>query len=137
MNWETEDRAERLVDVVAAVILAAAVGYSLWAVAPTVAVLGAAAAFPVAYFGLRRVLPEERAYVLPPFPEAAFEPLAEPGDDAHDVLILEDELGEVGPDARVVRLFGPSQSHLPSMPAPPDASEALIKALAELRRSFH
>lgn len=134
MKWETEDRVEWAVDVAAAGMFAVAVGYSLWALAPAVgAAFGAAAAFLAAHFGLRRVLPEGRAYALPPFAP----PTCEAWDDTPEELILEDELGEVGPDARVVRLFGPSQNPLPSPPAPPDASEALIEALAELRRSLH
>ncbi|MEO7541900.1 MAG: hypothetical protein ABIS66_08115 [Sphingomicrobium sp.] len=133
MKWETEDRVEWAVDVAAAAIFAVAVGYSLWAFAPASGVLGAAAAFLAAHFGLRRVLPGERAYALSPFPEPAFESWADPPEE----LILEDELDEVGPNSRVVRLFGASQNHLPSRAAPPDASEALIEALAELRRSLH
>ena len=66
-------------------------------------------------------------------------------------LILDDVLDAVGPDARVVRLFDPS-----AMPSPaelkarvdrylgqgaswaksPDASQALVDALTELRRSL-
>ena len=71
---------------------------------------------------------------------------------AHDEpLVLDDILAEIGPEARVVRLFDrktmptPGQlksridSHLgqgPSAAAASDASQALSEALAELRRSL-
>ena len=68
-----------------------------------------------------------------------------------DELILEDILAELGPDSRVVRLFDrramptPGQlnarieQHLrtaESPNAPEDASDALLQALTELRRSL-
>ena len=68
-----------------------------------------------------------------------------------DPLVLDDILAEIGPEARVVRLFDrkamptPGQlksridSHLgqgSSTAAPSDASQALSEALAELRRSL-
>jgi len=65
------------------------------------------------------------------------------------LLLLDDVLAEIGPDARVVRLFDrkamptPGQlhsridHHLGQRPsAQPDASQALSDALAELRRSL-
>jgi hypothetical protein len=73
----------------------------------------------------------------------------DPADD--DPLVLDDILAEIGPDARVVRLFDrkamptPGQlktridNHLgqESSPATPsDASQALSDALAELKRSL-
>jgi hypothetical protein len=66
-------------------------------------------------------------------------------------LVLDDILTEIGPDARVVRLFDrkamptPGQlksriddhiDRVSSPSAPPDASQALSEALAELRRSL-
>jgi hypothetical protein len=73
------------------------------------------------------------------------------GREAPDELVLEDILAELGPESRVVRLFDPSAMPTPaqlnarierhlgeeSAPiAPPDASQALYDALAELRRSL-
>ncbi|MEO6581427.1 MAG: hypothetical protein ABIN68_01300 [Sphingomicrobium sp.] len=135
MQWKTEDRAEWAVDIAAAVIFAVAVAYCLRAMGSAVeaTTVAAALAFLVAHFGLRRVLPREPAYALPAFSAPTFEAWAELPDE----LLLKDELGGVGPDARVVRLFGSSQNHLPSRLPPPDASEALIEALAALRRTFH
>jgi hypothetical protein len=71
--------------------------------------------------------------------------------DAPDELVLEDILAELGPESRVVRLFDPAAMPTPGQlnarierhlseengsAAPPDASQALYDALAELRRSL-
>jgi hypothetical protein len=71
--------------------------------------------------------------------------------DTPDELVLEDILAELGPDSRVVRLFDPAAMPTPGQlnarierhlgeesasTAPPDASQALYDALAELRRSL-
>jgi hypothetical protein len=141
MNWGTEDRAEWAVDVAAAAFFAVAVGFALWAVASGAgtATVAAAAAFLAALFWLRQIKPGMRTHALPDFPVETIEPMPETRSEAVDELILEDELSEVSPHARVVRLFGPSQSHLHtshSRSAPPDASQALSEALAELRRSL-
>ena len=67
-----------------------------------------------------------------------------------DPLMLDDILSQIGPDARVVRLFDrkamptPAElkaridSHLGQVPPAPlsDASQALSEALAQLRRSL-
>lgn len=140
MQPGTADRAERAVDAAAAAIFAAAAGFALSAMgsgAGTAAV-AAAAAFLIARFGLGRVPPSERTFAVPAFALEAIAPTEARGDAAEE-LILEDELAEVGPHARVVQLFGASQSQPPSNhsnPAPPDASQALSEALAELRRSM-
>jgi hypothetical protein len=139
MNWGSEDRAEWVVDVAAAAIFAGAVGFAIQAVASgAAAATAAAAAFLVTQSGLRRIAPEMQAYALPAFPVETIAPADALG-EAVEELILEDELTEVSPHARVVRLFGPSQSHLLSnhiTSAPPDASQALSEALAELRRAL-
>jgi hypothetical protein len=141
MIWGPEDRAGWSVDIAAAAIFAAAVGFAAWAVGSGVGMAPAAAAsLVVTYSGLRRIVPEEQTFAVPNFQLATIEPTPQAWSDAADELILEDELGEVSPHARVVRLFGSSQSHLPSnhmRSAPSDASQALIEALAELRRSLH
>jgi len=70
----------------------------------------------------------------------------------HDELVLDDILAELGPNSRVVRLFDPAAMPTPGQlndriarhiregaspsSAPPDASQALYDALAELRRSL-
>jgi hypothetical protein len=71
--------------------------------------------------------------------------------DAPEELVLEDILAELGPESRVVRLFDPAAMPTPAQvkarierhlgeesapTAPPDASQALYDALAELRRSL-
>jgi len=139
MHWGTADRAEWAVDVAAAAFFAAAVGFAIQAVASgPAAATAAAAAFVIAQSGLRRIPPGEPTFALPAFPLETIEPACAEG-ELVDELILEDELIEVGPHARVVRLFDPGQSHLSSShqrPAPPDASQTLSEALAELRRSM-
>lgn len=77
--------------------------------------------------------------------------LTEPYQPAEEPLVLDDILGEIEADSRVVRLFDPAAMPTPAQlndriqrhlvrgapPAPPhDASQALHDALAELRRSL-
>src|SRR4026209_1470802 len=113
MNWEFEARAEGAVDIAAAAIFAGAVGFAFWAMALGATAVTAAivAAFLVTGIGLRRVAPEIQTFAFPAFPVETIEPIESA---SADELILEDELGEVSPHARVVRLFGPGQSHLSS-----------------------
>lgn len=142
MDWASEDnRAEWAMDVVAAAIFAGAASFATWAVALDAgrATVLIAAAFAVAYFGLRQISAGERPFALAAFPLEPFEPTHEAQGEATGELILEDMLATVSPDARVVQLFGSSQGQLGSShsrTAPPDASQALSDALAELRRSM-
>jgi hypothetical protein len=68
-----------------------------------------------------------------------------------ELLVLDNILDKLGPDSRVVRLFDPAAMPSPgqldarierhlrdgtSQAAPPDASQALHEALADLRRSL-
>lgn len=93
---------------------------------------------PMQIFDVRQIDPHDPPDMLP----AATEP---------EPLVLDDILGELGPDSRVVRLFDPAAMPTPGqlndrierhlgrdVPpiAPPDASQALRDALAELRRSL-
>ena len=130
------DWAERAVDVAAATVFAAAVGFAAWALAATngpATAAGAAPAFLLAYAILRRLPPDERIYALPGFELPVFEPVPE---REGDELLLDDMLDCVEPDARVVRLFDPAQAFTGKPVAAPDASEALSEALAQLRRSL-
>lgn len=142
MDWGIEDgRAERAVDAAAAATFAAAGGFAAWAVGFTVGpTIGfVAAALLIAYAGLRQVAAGERDYALAAFQLQTFEPRAEAQGEATGELILQDMLAKVSPHDRVVQLFGASQSRLDSnhqRPAPPDASQVLSNALAELRRSM-
>jgi hypothetical protein len=137
MDWALRNRAiEGAAEVSAAACFAAAVAFALWSVAVGGPMMSAAAgaAFVLVYAGLRHVPAEEPTYALPGFAPAPLEtmaviPVAE--------LLLEDELAGIAPDARVVQLFGRGEQ--PVRPAqaasePPDASQALSDALAELRR---
>lgn len=142
MDWKNEGNwAEKAIDAAAAAIFAAAVGFALWAAAFGAGQAAAcvAAAFLAATYGLRQVSAGTQIYALADFPPATFEPSPAAQDDVTGELILEDTLAQVSPDARVVRLFGTSQSQLSPHPGsePPDASQALVEALAELRRSLH
>ena len=136
MEWAGEDNAtEKAVDIAAAAVFAAAVGFAAGAAdfgaVPTIsaAVAGSVATFTV----LRSVSAGYRSYVLPIFELAPLEFAPEAGDE----LLLDDPL-ESGPqDARVVQLFGPGPKSGPAMSpdsSNPDASQALADALAELRR---
>jgi hypothetical protein len=74
-----------------------------------------------------------------------------PAAGVEEPLVLDDILAELEPDSRVVRLFDPAAMPTPGQlnarierhlvggstaAAPPDASQALHEALAELRRSL-
>lgn len=74
---------------------------------------------------LRSVDSGRGRHAVRPFDVAAFEP--DPSE-----LLLDDVLAKVDEDSRVVRLFDPSPA---VQAAPPDASQALYDALAQLRRS--
>lgn len=83
----------------------------------------------------RLTLPE---FVLEPLPPLDRRPagMIVPGPHcpAGGELLLDDRLAAPAPGARVVQLFGPEAA--PPRSVPPDASEALRKALQELRRSL-
>jgi hypothetical protein len=71
-------------------------------------------------------------------------------EDPTTELLLDHEAAHVGSDSRVVRLFEPAAMPTPgelkaridrhlvetSRSAPPDASQALLEALTDLRRSL-
>jgi len=131
-----DNAAEKAVDVAAAAVLAAAVGFGAGATGlgavPTIA---AAVAASVAGFAfLRNVSAGDRAYNLPGFELLPLEFAAEA-----EELLLQDELGTLPPDSRIIRLFDPGREEgALKRPAPqdPDAAQALTEALAELRRSL-
>jgi hypothetical protein len=128
-----------------------------------VGAISALAAWPLAFLLLRMLEGRPRPFSQPLFEMADIEPIVEPDElvlteadrfapEADDeALLLEDVLAEIAPDSRVVRLFDPSAMPSPgalrdridrqtrgglSQPPPPDASDALFAALAELRRSL-
>ena len=140
MDWETASaRAERAVDIVAAAAFSAAVGFAAWSLAADGAPMVAAASatgFLLVYRGLRRVPPEERGFELPGFAPPALEPVPGTDGEASAELLLDDRLGKVDEDARVVRLFGQVRCGSGQALEASDASEALSDALEELRRSL-
>ncbi len=130
------DWAERAVDVAAAALFAAAIAFAARTAAmagpPAIAAV-AATGFLLAYAILRRLPAAEPEFDLPNFALSEFEPVAVPERSAE--LLLDDKLGELEPDARVVRLFDPAPAPAGAS-EPLDASEALSHALEELRRSL-
>lgn len=137
MDWEiASDRAEWVVDAGAAAAFAVAIGFAVHAMGtdggPTIAAAGTIA-FLLAFGTLRRMPPDERSFALPAFALPTFEPVPESEDPE---LLLDDRLGEVEADARVVQLFDPERARGSEAPEAPDASRALSDALAGLRRSL-
>jgi len=134
------------------------------AAVPAERAAGAAAMGMVAFLAavrlLRAVQPQARRLPVPIFDVREMEPI-EPDEllltqpyappAFEQPLVLDDVLAELNPDSRVVRLFDPAtmptageldrriQRHMerggPPAP-PPDASQALHDALAELRKSL-
>ena len=162
MTGRIAARFETVADVGAAALFAAAIAYALHSMIAASAGTwsGGAVAFAFALAGLRRVEPEPRHFkvsdfVIQPGASAAIPELLLTEADLHlpdGELILDDILAEIGPDARVVRLFDPAAMPTPGQlkeridrhldeggppDAPPDASQALYDALAELRRSLN
>ena len=135
MDWTSEDHAvEQAVDVAAAALFAGAVAFAAGAAelsaAPTI--LAAATASALIYTVLRNLPVGEHCYELSAFELAPLKLV-------DDELLLDDALDKVEPDGRVVRLFDPRQmpgAVTPSSSNHPDASQALTKALDELRRSL-
>ena len=155
---------EGIASLVAAAILAAAVGYTVGRLTPSaVTVAGAAAsALFISLLLLRSIEPGDREFALGEFAAAdlAFEELDElllteadkvDSSTGDDELVLDDVLADPGEDSRVVRLFDASamptpgqlrariDRHLGQTRAPgkaPDAKAALHEALAELRLSL-
>lgn len=159
MVWERSERIEAAVDTLAAALYAAATALVLaWmnASSPYVAA-GTVVAFGGAFFGLRSVEPQPAAFAMPTFAveviDCVDEMILSDGDRMlpptadDDALILDDVIPPIGPDSRVVRLF--DRDAMPKSPpvarnpgeagsasAPPDASQALHEALAQLRNSL-
>lgn len=125
--------------------------------------ISAMAACPVAFLLLRVLEGGPRPFSQPLFEMADIEPIVDfdelvltdadrlPRAADDEALLLDDVLAEIAPDSRVVRLFGPSAMPTPAeledridrgarggtfQAPPPDASDALFAALAELRRSL-
>lgn len=181
MSGERTQQIETVVDRAAAMLFATAVAFVAYRLSnlPTVTAsflaLGAvAAAYLACMQVLRAVHPERSRFVLAEFgvveipePEPELEELmlteltelvltdadrvGSNWERSNDELVLDDILAEIGPGARVVRLFDPAGMPTPgqlksridkhlngssrSSPAPDD-SRALHEALAELRRSL-
>ena len=161
MDEVTIRRAEAIIDFGAAAALGAAVAWLCVQLTFGMVAAAAAGLFGLggAVAALRRVRPEAISFRLADFDPCDLDPaelLLTGADRAEAVcsadsqeLVLDDELAPAEPESRVVRLFDvsamPSPGELkaridrhldvPSS-APPDASQALFDALAELRSSL-
>jgi hypothetical protein len=158
---------ETAADAAAAAAFAAATAFSASALFGPVAVPAAVLAFVPVFVILRQHPGTVETYALPAFQpvnlpncEQQLEelllttemmldsPVAEPAEE----LLLDDVLARLGPDSRVVRLFDSEKmptagelranidQHLRAtqpVSLPPDATQALSDALAQLRRSLH
>ncbi|MES2119138.1 MAG: hypothetical protein V4513_01000 [Pseudomonadota bacterium] len=149
MGGGTTKRIEAGVAAFAAATLAGAVGFAAFsALQGTAAYAAAACAALVAFAGCWRLLGSIARHA-PDYPVATFD--LGTVDAPEDVLELVDVLEQVDDDSRVVRLFDPSAMPTPSElkaridrhlergsppGASPDASQALVDALTELRRSL-
>jgi hypothetical protein len=175
MGGGTVSTIERGVTMAAAASFAAAVGFAAYRglgdMVGQPALVGLTAAATVAGLVLcerllNRIGRTEPKFHVPTFDLGAMRPAqsgelmltdaqrlkpVQPPSSPEEPLELNDVLYEVGPDARVVRLFDPKAMPTPAQlkaridrhlesglpPASPDASQALYDALAELRLSLN
>jgi hypothetical protein len=157
MHGGAAARIETGVDAVAAALFAAAIGYAMHALlaAMPAAAASGTVAFALCFGGLRRVAPQAPRFDAPDaVRDFAVTPIGALLSEADRVrseaeLTLDDVLAELGPTSRVVRLFDPAamptpgqlqdriDAHLADTQSQPDASQALLDALAELRRSLN
>ena len=158
MGGETARRVEAAASVAASAALGGAMGFAAFSIVGLIAVAVAAAiAGLAAGWGVLAHLGREPDFPVPMFDLGAVhivpvdeEPL-ELTDVHEEPLELDDVLAEVGPGARVVRLFDVNAMPTPAElrqridrhlgreappVASPDASQALIEALTQLRQSL-
>ncbi len=135
MRWEIKGRrAEWAMDVAAAAILAAAVGFALSALAADADLASSAAmiAFMLALAILRHVTAGGRAHARSAFRPAPIEQGEEARGEIVRLSCVSRRRGAREYNASVARTVRPGRS----MTAAPDATQALSDALAELRRSL-
>jgi hypothetical protein len=145
MTGRPTARIELAIDAIASALFAAAAVYALAALSAGVPLgAGAPLAFGLCFAALRRIEVEPRH---PHTGEPATRPMPQ---TERAELVLTDRLPGIGPDSRVVQLFDPAAmptSRQPNAararptnhrPGPgPDASQELLDALADLRRSLN
>lgn len=173
MDVALAKRIEKNIERVSSALFGGAVGYAAYAYFVTTVAqpqLGAFAggAAAIAYVFCIRLLnivgPAKPRYPVPIFDLRKIEPapldellltdadrVSDAPPAAGEPLMLDDVLAQLGPDARIVRLFDPAAMPTPGQlqaridrhldqegppGASPDASQALHEALAELRRSL-
>lgn len=158
MSERTIRTAELSLDLGAAGVLGLAAAWSSvqLALSPLFAAAAAGLGCAGAFAALRQVRPAPPAFAVPGFEPVALDVPAElvltdaerVSPETHE-LLLDDVLRPADPDSRVVRLFdvsamptpGELKAHIDrhlaaSQSAPPDASQALFDALAQLRSSL-
>lgn len=160
MDLRTTERLEAMIDGTAAMLFAAAAAYAVLRAAgePSPALAGAAFAFLGAFMALRVIRAADPTFAIADFevqpaPLSVLDELVlsdsdRLGANSSDELVLDDALADPEPDSRVVRLFDPAAMPADSqgfdrqfggaiaVPAPPDASQALLEALTKLRHSL-
>ena len=156
------ERLEQGVDLAAAAIFAAAAAYAAFLIgrSPPIAAATAAVGLLAGTWTLRAVKPGRPGFALAQFepsglPSAATDEwlltdadrISPPVTSESDELLLDDVLARLEDFSRVVRLFDPAampsagelktrvDRHLANR-APPDASQALHDALADLRQTL-
>lgn len=147
MSKAHDDEAGWLFDLGGASALAGAMGFAVFELGPPDylpfgAAVAASLAFLAAYAALKRIGDEPAALPLSIFAASDIEPQPAP-----EALLLDDVLGRIGPESRVVRMFAPDQVPTASQLQAPsdcytgsacaeDAADALHQALADIRRAL-
>lgn len=156
MGGRTTKRIEAGVAAFAAAVFASAMGFAAFSALQGPLAVPAAATTAIIAFGgcwllLGRIGADTPDYTIPVFEPGVIAPDKPAAPLEADVLELEDVLEQVSEESRVVRLFDPLAMPTPSelkaridrhlkRGSPPvasvDASQALVDALTELRRSL-
>ena len=157
MDEVTIWRTEAMIDFGAAAVLGAAVAWlCMLGFEPPASAAAGSVGLAATFAALRQVRPGAISFRLAEFEPCELDPAEllltgaaiHHGPATHE-LVLDDALAPADPESRVVRLFDVSampspgelkariDRHLDGPPsAPPDASQALFDALAELRSSL-
>ncbi len=155
MNWAKQHPVETLADWAAPALLAAACGWAArTALLPLTYIVAVAVLAFAGGMVAMRVAGKPNKPAAMPFEPVALEPEELLLEAKDEVLLLDDPLVEVTPDARVVRLFakqeptpgelvdriadflGDGRRIVPEPAAPADASAALHNALANIRATL-
>lgn len=147
MSKAQNDDAGWVFDLGGASALAGAAGFAFLKLGPpdflpSGAAVGASLAFLAAYAVLKRIGNEPTALPLSTFTAPEIEP-----EPAPEALLLDDVLGSIGPESRVVRIFAPDQMRTGGQSQAridrhvvdardAAAADALHQALADIRKAL-